>query len=440
VLDCAIEGARFVYCPGVAALYRQHASGSVSTRDPLGFTRDCLTNALQVEGIWTTGGHLTAARRAALVRVYEQVARNTYAEAPPLFEVALAALERLQPGYRPSRPRYLALASRALGYRRAEGLAVRVRAAKRALRGRRLIARRTTRLVCAIPGVRPALRRGLRFVVRQPGIAWQRRQQLHNLLAEEVAPTRLATTSVSVPGTRPIRISLNVRDDHTRYWYFWGYTHYERATVALLRELLRTKRIFVDAGANVGYYSLFAARTLEGRGRVYAFEPRQECYLQLAHNAQRNRLAGLSVNRIALSDDDGETSLFIPEDGGWTNASLLADFAGSERFEVVPAMRLDTFCARHGITNLDLIKIDVEGAELRVLRGMGRLLEVWQPDIILEVLQPYADELETFFASSAYRRFRIRDNGLEEIDRIRAEPHDRNVYLSYQPPAQLVRR
>jgi FkbM family methyltransferase len=440
VLDCALEGARFVYCPGVAALYRQHASGSVSTRDPLGFTRDCLTNALQVEAIWTSGGHLSSARRAALVRVYEQVARNTCAEAPELFDVALAALERLQPGYRPSRPRYLALASRALGYRRAEGLTVRVRAARRTFRGRGLVARRTTRLVCAIPGVRPSLRRGLRFVVRQPGVDWQRRQQLHNLLAEEVAPTGLATTTVSVPGAKPLRISLNVRDDHTRYWYFWGYAHYERATVALLRQLLRIKHTFVDAGANVGYYSLFAAQYLECRGRVHAFEPRRDCYLQLADNAQRNRLDGLTVNRVALSDEDGEARLFIPEDGGWTNASLLADFAGSDRFEVVPAMRLDTYCAMRDISNVDLLKIDVEGAELRVLRGMGRLLDMWRPDIILEVLEPYADELEAFFASSPYRKFRIRENGLEEIERISAEPHDRNVYLSCQPPAQLVRR
>ena len=96
-------------------------------------------------------------------------------------------------------------------------------------------------------------------------------------------------------------------------------------------------------------------------------------------------------------------------------------------------LRFDSYCRQHGIPCVDLLKIDVEGAELQVLRGMGSLLSRWRPDIILEVLEPFAAELDAFFAETPYRKFRIRDTGLEELRRISAEPHDRNIYLSCEP-------
>ncbi|MDQ6672225.1 MAG: glycosyltransferase family 2 protein [Chloroflexota bacterium] len=135
VLACALQGAGFVYAPGTAAFYRVHASGSLSTRFPVEFTRGCLRNADTVEEWWRRCGGLTPARSATLVQVYGQVARASFARDRTTFEAAYAALERLQPGYKPARPWHLALASRVIGYRSAEGLAVRYRHAKRTLSG-----------------------------------------------------------------------------------------------------------------------------------------------------------------------------------------------------------------------------------------------------------------------------------------------------------------
>jgi hypothetical protein len=79
----------------------------------------------------------------------------------------------------------------------------------------------------------------------------------------------------------------------------------------------------------------------------------------------------------------------------------------------------------------------VEGAELQVLRGMGNLLSRWRPDIILEVLEPFEADLDAFFAETPYQKFRIRDTGLEELPRISAAPHDRNVFLTCHPEVAL---
>jgi FkbM family methyltransferase len=293
--------------------------------------------------------------------------------------------------------------------------------------------RRVAQAAYAVPGARSAARHLLRAVCQESGLSRQHKQQLHNLFAVDVAPSGVATFSTGVDGAEPISVRAPIRDDMTRYWYFWGYAHYEAATIRLLTELLRRKRVFVDVGANLGYYTLLAGRLLEGRGVVHAFEPWGDMFDHLHANVMVNGFRQVYAHRLALADWDGQARLFIPRAHEWTNASLIKGFVPSDGYEWVPTMRFDAFCALHAVDRVDLIKLDVEGAELCVLEGMGDLLDRWQPDIILEVLEPYAAAIDTFFAGSAYRKFRIRPAGLEPIQRITARPHDRNVFLSCDP-------
>jgi glycosyltransferase involved in cell wall biosynthesis len=130
-LDCALQGARFVYCPGVMAHYRVHPSSSLSGRDPIAFVRDCLRNANEVEAWWMERGGLSPKRRGALVKVYSYVARASFERDRPTFEGAYRRLEILSPGYVPTDPWHLAAAAHVLGYRRAEAVAVWYRRMKR---------------------------------------------------------------------------------------------------------------------------------------------------------------------------------------------------------------------------------------------------------------------------------------------------------------------
>ncbi len=130
VLDCALRGGRFVRCEGLMAYYRTHAFGSVSTRDPLAFARDCFLNGTEIESWWRGHGGLDSRRVAALVWCYEYVARSTYERDRSTFNAAYQALQRVRPGYSPNSPRHLALASHLLGYPHAEWLALRYRRAK----------------------------------------------------------------------------------------------------------------------------------------------------------------------------------------------------------------------------------------------------------------------------------------------------------------------
>lgn len=129
-LDCALHDGRFVYVPATVAAYRQHHAGSVSTRSQRAFLQDCLQNAQEVEAWWQAREQLDEARRQALLQVYGHIAHAAFENDRPIFVQAYAALERLQPGYRPSSPWHLAMLSRLLGYRRAEKVAVQWRRLK----------------------------------------------------------------------------------------------------------------------------------------------------------------------------------------------------------------------------------------------------------------------------------------------------------------------
>ena len=132
-LDCALHNARFLYCPGISAYYRDHSSGSLSKRDPVAFVRDVYLNASEVEAWWKGHGGLSEERKQAVITVLSYVARSSYENNPATFEAAYSHLQYLCPGFVPDAPRKLAVASRLVGYRRAEALASTYRRLKNVL-------------------------------------------------------------------------------------------------------------------------------------------------------------------------------------------------------------------------------------------------------------------------------------------------------------------
>jgi FkbM family methyltransferase len=192
-----------------------------------------------------------------------------------------------------------------------------------------------------------------------------------------------------------------------------------------------------DIGANIGLYTLLAAAHLRNRGTVHAFEPNPDVFFSLARSIYRNSFTHAHIAQLGLSDSDGETSFFLPRDRAWTTGSLVEGFTDQDASLVIETMRLDTYCARFHIGKVDLIKVDVEGAELRVLRGMGELLQRWKPHIVCEVLEGYSAPLNEFFAGTPYRKFLITPDGLQETDELRPSPKHRDYYLSCAPLTEV---
>jgi len=162
-------------------------------------------------------------------------------------------------------------------------------------------------------------------------------------------------------------------------------SEFEPEVENVLRAFLRPGDTFVDVGANIGIFSLLAAQIVGPRGRVIAFEPVPITLEKLRANILLNNLQNITVVPVALSDETRRG--FIHLDG--ENNSGASSFRKSRNSRECVDVAIDTFdryAEAHLATAPRLIKIDVEGAEVRVLRGMQQLLaSTDRPPIVLEV-------------------------------------------------------
>jgi FkbM family methyltransferase len=154
---------------------------------------------------------------------------------------------------------------------------------------------------------------------------------------------------------------------------------WEPHLVACFRWICRRGSIAFDIGANVGYHALMLAKLVGAEGTCYAFEPNSENCRLILLGAEQNQFANVKLMPIALSDRPGWAyfSPHIGSNGGFaTRGAELSDGSGV----VVPVFVLDDL----QLPPPDLIKIDVEGAEYRVLKGAEKSIGRGRPAIISE--------------------------------------------------------
>jgi FkbM family methyltransferase len=152
-----------------------------------------------------------------------------------------------------------------------------------------------------------------------------------------------------------------------------------------LARLLRPGDIVIDIGANVGFLSVIAAKLVGPDGRVIAFEPVPANARRIRRNARLNRLGRIEVVEAAVGDRTGTATLVLAEFAGGAalaDADLPPDACGELEVRLTT---LDDWLARSGSPRPALVKIDVEGAELAVLRGMVATLEQVRPALLIEL-------------------------------------------------------
>jgi FkbM family methyltransferase len=172
----------------------------------------------------------------------------------------------------------------------------------------------------------------------------------------------------------------------------FAYRHFfdDEGTLRLCERMLRPGMTVFDVGANYGQFTLWAAEQVGPSGSVHAFEPSSYSFGRLGTNVGRDpRLAArVALNRCAVADRPGVVRLhsYGAEHSAWNSLHAHAMWDSMEARETrrpplrptggedVPAVTLDQYCAEKGVARIDLLKIDVEGAELAVLDGAGRLI------------------------------------------------------------------
>lgn len=174
---------------------------------------------------------------------------------------------------------------------------------------------------------------------------------------------------------------------------------YEPHLTRQLRALLGPGSVFVDVGANIGFFTLLAAARVGPKGRVHAFEARADNLSLLRRSVEDNGFANVEVHQCAVSDRAGNLAFFAS--GTWySNGRIVGDDeAGSERLPRVRAVTLDQVLANE--PRVDVIKMDIEGAEARALAGMRGLLRRHRP-VLLTEFSPDLLQLSSGIAPPAY--------------------------------------
>lgn len=219
---------------------------------------------------------------------------------------------------------------------------------------------------------------------------------------------------------------------------------FERAETRFVESILRPGMTVLDIGAHHGYYTLLASMLVGSQGRVIAFEPSPRERIRLERHIRLNNCANVRVEQIAVGASPGRAELFLVEGVEDYCNSLRPPAVNAETRRVsVEVVTLDEFLSSTGLTEVHFVKLDVEGAELDVLRGASNLLrQPLRPVFMVEVYdlrtQPWgyaARDIVQFLAERGYTWFGLADNGTPVPIHAGKDSFDANLVAV---PAQLV--
>lgn len=199
---------------------------------------------------------------------------------------------------------------------------------------------------------------------------------------------------------------------------------FEEAEVLFTRRFLKSGDRFIDAGANIGLFALNASVCVGETGHVYAFEPTPVTFNRLKENVALNQLHNLTLESLGLSDKNELLNLHMSLSGydAWNSFAPVSPVGETINAEV-PVVAIDTYIENKGIKEVILMKIDVEGWEMYVLKGASKLLSsIHSPVLMVEFTEDnafaagfYCGEIFEFVRSFGYEwyRYNASSNTLE---------------------------
>lgn len=192
---------------------------------------------------------------------------------------------------------------------------------------------------------------------------------------------------------------------------------YQPELVACLLQMIRPGTTVVDAGANIGILTVLMAEQVGANGRVIAIEPGERTFACLKHNVESTGFHGrVTAMAAALGESDGTGFYCMSESDGCCNygGSRVLAHAASEKAPAVPVRSLDSIWEQYGRPPIDIIKMDIEGAEPAALRGASRLFHESPPKACVVEINRFAlaeegpdsaEAIWNFFMAHGYQAF-----------------------------------
>ena len=152
--------------------------------------------------------------------------------------------------------------------------------------------------------------------------------------------------------------------------------HRERMETQMMKQILQPGMQVIDIGANIGYYALLESRMVTEQGSVFALEPESRNYELLCRNVELNPVKNIRTYNVGISDHSGIEKLFLSKDRNLHNLLMPIRSDDSGSVTEIEVMSLDEFIEKEKIAtgDIDLIRMDIEGYEAKVLSGMENIL------------------------------------------------------------------
>lgn len=182
-----------------------------------------------------------------------------------------------------------------------------------------------------------------------------------------------------------MKLDLDINFEMQSRLFWFGYHHLEENR--FFSRLLKPEHVFLDIGANFGEFTILAAKYIT-RGRVFSFEPDPKTFCKLKRNCELNALTNVVLFDCALGDDEKKTNLYSPSSNLHSHEGLMSLLPISNETEEISSVRvrcLDNIKEIAAHNRIDFVKIDVEGAELAVLKGGFDTFVKHTPMLIVEI-------------------------------------------------------
>lgn len=160
---------------------------------------------------------------------------------------------------------------------------------------------------------------------------------------------------------------------------------YEKDTTAVLESLLKPSSVFLDVGANEGYFSVIASKIVGPNGKVIAIEPQKRIQQILIKNFELNKVLNVSMITDAISNVRGKALLHVSPDTNTGSSGLARATKYASQTQTVDTVTLDDLFERESIKKADLIKMDIESYEYEAIMGSNAFKEKKVKAIVLEL-------------------------------------------------------
>ncbi len=182
---------------------------------------------------------------------------------------------------------------------------------------------------------------------------------------------------------RDLKMKLDLDEWVQQHIFFLGY--FDLFGITLVKSRLTEGNVFIDVGANIGSYTLVAAKLVGKTGKVFAFEPVGSAFNRLSENISLNDPGNIKAEQTAIFNSNQKLDFHLSSNKNLGMSSIYHHDAESGAIEQVGAIRLDDYVKDHSIERIDMIKIDIEGSEMFALQGMTDTLRNFKPDIFIEL-------------------------------------------------------